>query len=107
MHSEWSKLPRVLAVLSAIGLIYQQFECSRDARVKVRSFNFIVQYSSTKGHNSIKSYYETFPFTYFFGYKMVFFPFQNNPKYLDLSYKTDLDIWDCFRRENQSQSRTS
>ena len=39
--------------------------------------------------------------------KMVFFPFQNNPIYLDLSYKTDLDIWDCFRRENQSQSRTS
>ena len=26
----------------------------------------------------------------------MFFPFQNNPKYLDPSYKTDLDIWDCF-----------
>ena len=25
-----------------------------------------------------------------------FFPFQNNHKYLDLSYKTDLDFWDCF-----------
>ena len=33
---------------------------------------------------------------YFSGYKTVFFPFQNNPKYLDPSYKTDLDIWDCF-----------
>ena len=33
----------------------------------------------------------------FFAYKAVFFSFQNNPKYLDLSYKTDLDIWDCFR----------
>ena len=25
-----------------------------------------------------------------------FFSFQNNPKNLDLSYKTDLDLWDCF-----------
>ena len=23
-------------------------------------------------------------------------PFHNNPKELDLSYKTDLDFWDCF-----------
>ena len=28
------------------------------------------------------------------------FTFQNNPKDLDLSYKTDLDLWDCFEREN-------
>ena len=27
------------------------------------------------------------------------FPFQNNPKHLDLSYKTDLDLWDCFGRK--------
>ena len=27
-----------------------------------------------------------------------FFPFQNNPKNLDLSYKTDLDLLDCFER---------
>ena len=26
----------------------------------------------------------------------VFFSFQNNPKNLDLSYKTDLDFWDCL-----------
>ena len=32
---------------------------------------------------------------YFFGYKMEFFSFQNNPKDLDPSYKTDLDLWDC------------
>ena len=25
-----------------------------------------------------------------------FFSFQNNPKNLDLSYKTDLDLWDCL-----------
>ena len=34
---------------------------------------------------------------YFFGYKMkCFFSFQNSPKNLDLSYKTDLDLWDCL-----------
>ena len=26
-------------------------------------------------------------------------PFQNNQKNLDLSYKMDLDFWDCLRRE--------
>ena len=35
---------------------------------------------------------------YFFGYKTEFFPFQNNPKNLDLSYKMDLDLSDCFER---------
>ena len=29
---------------------------------------------------------------YFLGYKTDFFPFQNNPKDLDPSYKTDLDL---------------
>ena len=27
-----------------------------------------------------------------------FFSFQNNPKNLDLAYKTDLDLWDCLGR---------
>ena len=35
---------------------------------------------------------------YFFAYKTVFFSFQNNPKNLDPSYKTDLDLWDCLGR---------
>ena len=26
-------------------------------------------------------------------------PFLNNPKYLTLSYTTDLDFWDCFGRK--------
>ena len=26
-------------------------------------------------------------------------PFINNPKDLDLTYKTDLDFWDCFGRK--------
>ena len=40
--------------------------------------------------------YLTLP--YFFGYKTEFFSFQNNPKNLDPSYKTDLDLWDCLGR---------
>ena len=35
---------------------------------------------------------------YFFGYKTEFFSFQNKPKNLYLSYKTDLDLWDCLER---------
>ena len=35
---------------------------------------------------------------YFFGYKTEFFSFLNNPKDLDLSCKTDLDLWDCLGR---------
>ena len=38
-------------------------------------------------------------FPYFFGYKTEFFLFQNNPKNLDLSYKMDLDLWDCLVKE--------
>ena len=37
---------------------------------------------------------------YFFGYKTEFFSFLYNPKDLDLSYKTDLDLWDCLGRVN-------
>ena len=35
---------------------------------------------------------------YFFSFKTEFFSFQNNPKNLDLSYETDLDLWDCLGR---------
>ena len=48
-------------------------------------------------------------FPYFFGYKTGFFPFENNPKNLDLSYKTDLDFWNfffkvggCFQMEREN-----
>ena len=34
------------------------------------------------------------------GIRQVFFPFQSNPKNLDPSFKTDLDICDCFKRGN-------
>ena len=30
------------------------------------------------------------------------FSFLNNLKPLDLSYKTDVDFWDCFEREKQT-----
>ena len=35
---------------------------------------------------------------YFFGYKTEIFSFQSNPKDLDPSSKTDLDLWDCLGR---------
>ena len=35
---------------------------------------------------------------YFSGYKTEFFPDQNNSKNLDLSYKMDLNLWDCLGR---------
>ena len=35
---------------------------------------------------------------YFFNCKTVFFPSKNNPKNIDLSYKMDLDLWDCLER---------
>ena len=35
---------------------------------------------------------------YFFGCKTEVFSFQNNPKDLDLSCKTDLDPCDCLGR---------
>ena len=34
--------------------------------------------------------YNTLPFTF------TLLPFLNDPKDLDLSYKMDLDFWDCF-----------
>ena len=36
---------------------------------------------------------------YVFGYKIVFFSFQNDSKNLDPSYKTDQVLWDCLGRE--------
>ena len=44
---------------------------------------------------------------YFFGYKTEFFFFQNKPKDLDPSYKTDLDLWDCLGRVNWYYSKIS
>ena len=44
---------------------------------------------------------------YFFGDDTEFFSFQNNPKDLDLSCKTDLDLWDCLGRVNLYYSKIS
>ena len=43
-----------------------------------------------KNENSRVDSFEMVP--YFLGYKTDFFSFQNNPKDLDPSYKTDLDL---------------
>ena len=40
-----------------------------------------------------------FDLLYYFRYKTQVFPFKNNPKYLDSSYKMNLHISDCFGRE--------
>ena len=56
--------------------------------------------------NKQKINMEVYPYTlgnpipYFFDYKTGFFSFQNNPKDLDPSCKTDLDLWDCLGRVN-------
>ena len=42
-----------------------------------------------------KYFSAVFKLPYFFGYKTVFFFFQDIPKNLDPSYKMDLDLWDC------------
>ena len=52
---------------------------------------------SNVGFFGLESQY-SFVLLYLFGYKMEFFSFQNNPKDLDLSCKTDLDLWDCLGR---------
>ena len=39
-----------------------------------------------------------FEIPYFFHYRTEFFSFRNNPKSLDLSYKANLDHWDCLGR---------
>ena len=43
-------------------------------------------------------WYAKFDLPYFFDYKTEFFSFHYIPKDLDLSYKTDLDLWDCLGR---------
>ena len=45
-----------------------------------------------------KSWLFYYKVPYFFGYKTEIFSFQNNPKDLDLSCKTDLDLWDYLGR---------
>ena len=91
-HSEWSKLHRVLAFLSAIGLILQHFPWT----LVVASAEFYFQTDSEWAQWSQRTR-KSIP--YFFSYKTVFFfSFQNNPKNLDLSYKMALDLCDCLGR---------
>ena len=44
---------------------------------------------------------------YFFKYNTEFLSFLNNPKNLDLSYKTDLDLWDCIGKIKLVYSKIS
>ena len=49
-----------------------------------------------RGKDSLLCNFHKVP--YFFGYKTGFFSFQNNPKVLDPSCKTDLELWHCLGR---------
>ena len=53
-----------------------------------------------KDHSHFSSYMISIfiQLPYFFSYKMEFFSFQNNPKNLDPSYKTDLVLKHYFGR---------
>ena len=63
----------------------------------VISYVFIVN----QNYPELLSYNPLFYIPYFLGYRMEVFPFQNIPKYLDLTYKTDLDFLDCFGKEQE------
>ena len=52
------------------------------------------------GRGKPPSYMRRNTVLYFFGYKTDFFFFQNNPKDLDPSCKTDPDLWVCLGRVN-------
>ena len=41
---------------------------------------------------ALTSHFKILQLLYFFGYKTELFSFQNNPRDLDPSYKTDLDL---------------
>ena len=61
-------------------------------------FYFINSRTKCKHRNPDQMSLSTVPLShlpYFFGYKVGFFSFKNNPKNLDPSYKIDLDLWDC------------
>ena len=58
----------------------------------------VVAFSSSPQFYDNEQSGETLHFWYFFGYKTEFFPVPNNPKNLDPSYKTDLDIWGSLGR---------
>ena len=52
---------------------------------------------TSHGGKALESFIELI-FTLFLQLYDRFFSSKNNPKNLDLSYKTDLDLWDCLGR---------
>ena len=93
LHSERPKLYAILVFLSAIGLNRYLINIMLDCKMNNKR-NFLV-------HNLILSSPQCLP--HFFSYKREFFfslqkqsqifiSFKNNHKYLDLSYKMDLDL---------------
>ena len=64
-----------------------------DSGLRAQSHLVITLSSSQSDCNTVEK-----DVPYFFGYKTEVFSFQNNPKDLDPSCKTDLDLWDCLGR---------
>ena len=60
-------------------------------RIKQPGFNLLEQFKDTNFTKALISLVLV-SLPYFSAYKTEAFPFQNNPKNLDPSYKTDLDI---------------
>ena len=75
------------------SLISKSYNHKISAECYILSFCALSQ-SRAKCENNVYATGKVIP--YFFGYKMEFFPFQNNPKNLDPSYKMNLDLWDCL-----------
>ena len=102
-----------MAVLSAVGLRCLSGVHFRGSYSAVLIFCLSFQFRSTHkgcklfllrvgpifGENTLSreanrnSHYRISPVI-----RQGFFPFQNNPKNLDSSYKMDLNIWDCLGR---------
>ena len=95
LHSERPKLCGVLAVLSATGLI------GNGEKKVVAGLHSLFSVSAylTDSSSVCNTYlhlqrgYSTSVVI-----RQSFLSFQNNPKNLDLSYKTDLGLWDCLGR---------
>ena len=84
----FSKLSNILFICSSIDFICSSidFICSSiDSDIKT---DILLSIS----YNRHKSYRISSVI------RQSFFPFQNNPKDLDPSFKTDLDLWDCLGR---------
>ena len=86
-------------ITEEIRYIFFRVQTLREANKKttLKLFPFVKMWKNMEGYQPAL---QNKGIPYFFDYKTEFFSFQNNPKDLDLSCKTDLDLWDCLGRVN-------